>query len=320
MRNTRLVISGLALLGAVGVLAAVPKPAPPPRSLPPPKTAAPPLEGRVKTLPQSPLSAPPSFGGKGAGGLGPGSSPAHTAVKVQTARQVVPDAFYGGPSFPERYRPYATLLAKDESEREQGLRFNKIIRGDVHRPRIALTFDDGPHPVYTLALLNVLRRTHTPATFFVVGKQVEKNPALVQLEVAEGHEVGNHTYDHVNMTLLPPELIPFELDACDAAIKKATGASVRFFRPPGGDYNGDVIRDVSRRGYITTLWTDDPGDFQHPPAAVVLRRALGHLENGSIILLHDGIPQTIEVLPALINEARRRGYQFVTLGQLARGD
>lgn len=316
MRNTRLVISGLALLGAVGVLAAVPKPAPkpvPPR--PPAKAVRGPLAPNAggSRIGKASAPTPPASGAGGTTKLRP-------KAQVQTARQIVPDAFYGGPSFPERYRPYATLLAKDESEREQGLRFNKIIRGDVHRPRLALTFDDGPHPVYTLALLNVLRRTHTPATFFVVGKQVEKNPALVQLEVAEGHEVGNHTYDHVNMTLLPPELIPLELDACDAAIKKATGASVRFFRPPGGDYNGDVIRDVSRRGYITTLWTDDPGDFQHPPAAVVLRRALGHLENGSIILLHDGIPQTIEVLPALINEARRRGYQFVTLGRLARGD
>jgi len=309
MRNPRLMLLGLALLGAGGVLAAAPKPAPP-QNLPPPRTATPPYEGRVRTLPRRPVLAPPSFLGKGAGGLG----------SLQAVRQVVPDAFYGGPSFPERYRPYATLLAKDESEREQGLRFNKIIRGDVHRPRLALTFDDGPHPVYTLALLNVLRRTHTPATFFVVGKQVEKNPALVQLEVAEGHEVGNHTYDHVNLTLLPPELIPFELDACDAAIKKATGASVRFFRPPGGDYDGDVLRDVAGRGYITTLWTDDPGDFQHPPAAVVLRRALSHLENGSIILLHDGIPQTVNVLPDLIREARRRGYRFVTLGRLARGD
>ena len=100
-----------------------------------------------------------------------------------------------------------TLLAKDESEQERGYKFNKIIRGDIRKQRIALTFDDGPHPVYTLQLLDILRRTHTPATFFVVGRQVEKNPALVQLEVAEGHEVGNHTYDHVNLTLIPPELI-----------------------------------------------------------------------------------------------------------------
>ena len=227
------------------------------------------------------------------------AAPAKTQVKlpakaqVQAVHQVLPSAFYDSPNFPERYRPYLTLLAKDEYEQERGYKFNKIIRGDIRKQRIALTFDDGPHPVYTLQLLDILRRTHTPATFFVVGKQVEKNPALVQLEVAEGHEVGNHTYDHVNLTMIPPELIAYELDQCDAAIKKATGASARFFRPPGGDYNGDVIRDASQRGYITTLWTNDPGDFQKPSADLILKRTLEHLENGAIILLHDGIPQTL---------------------------
>jgi peptidoglycan/xylan/chitin deacetylase (PgdA/CDA1 family) len=243
---------------------------------------------------------------------------AQAKAQVQAERQVLPNAFYDSPNFPERYRPYLTLLAKDEYEQERGYKFNKIIRGDIRKQRIALTFDDGPHPVYTLQLLDILRRTHTPATFFVVGRQVEKNPALVQLEVAEGHEVGNHTYDHVNLTLIPPELIPYELDQCDAAIKKATGSSARFFRPPGGDYNGDVIRDAAKRGYITTLWTNDPGDFQKPPADVILHRALDHLENGAIILMHDGIPQTLQVLPQFIAEARRRGYQFVTVSRLAR--
>ena len=244
--------------------------------------------------------------------------PAKTKAQVQAVHQVLPNAFYDSPNFPERYRPYLTLLAKDEYEQDRGFKFNKIIRGDIRKQRIALTFDDGPHPVYTLQLLDILRRTHTPATFFVVGKQVEKNPALVQLEVAEGHEVGNHTYDHVNLTLIPPELIAYELDQCDAAIKKATGSSARFFRPPGGDYNGDVIRDAARRGYITTLWTNDPGDFQKPPPDIILRRSLEHLENGAIILMHDGIPQTLQILPQFIEEARRRGYQFVTISQLAR--
>ena len=159
----------------------------------------------------------------------PAPSKVLAKAQVQAVRQVLPTAFYDTPTFSEKYRPYLTLLAKDEYEQERGFKFNKIIRGDIRKQRIALTFDDGPHPVYTLQLLDILRRMHTPATFFVVGKQVEKNPALVQLEVAEGHEVGNHTYDHVNLTVIPPELIAYELDECDAAIKKATGSSARFF-------------------------------------------------------------------------------------------
>jgi peptidoglycan/xylan/chitin deacetylase (PgdA/CDA1 family) len=231
---------------------------------------------------------------------------------------VLPPAFYNAPTFPANAQPYERLLAKNEYARDLGFKFNKIMRGNTRKPQIALTFDDGPHPVYTLQLLAVLRRMHTPATFFVVGEQVEKNPGLVQLEVAEGNEIGDHTYDHVNLTLIPPELVSYELDRCDAAIAKATGAPVRFFRPPGGEYNGAVIRDISQHGYITTLWTDDPGDFTKPPPSVILKRTLAHLGNGAIILLHDGIPETLQALPALITEARQRGYQFVTISQLSR--
>ena len=187
----------------------------------------------------------------------------------------------------------------------------------MRRPQIALTFDDGPHPVYTLQLLNILRRMHTPATFFVVGEQVEKNPGLVRLEVAEGNEVGDHTYDHINLTVVPPELVGYEVDRCNAAITQATGAPVRFFRPPGGEYNGSVVREISPHGFITTLWTADPGDFSKPAPALILKRTLAHLGNGAIILLHDGIPDTLQALPGIITAARQRGYQFVTLSQLA---
>jgi len=236
----------------------------------------------------------------------------------KAAAVLLPPSFYNAPSFSPNKRPYEMLLAKNQYARDQSCRFNKILRGDTHKPQIALTFDDGPHPVYTLRLLDILRRMHTPATFFVVGEQVEKNPGLVRLEVAEGNEVGDHTYDHVNLTLIPPELVAYEVGHCDAVITKATGAPVRFFRPPGGEYNGEVLRQVAGQGYITTLWTDDPGDFMKPSTNVIRVRTLAHLENGAIILLHDGIPETLEALPGIITAARRRGYQFVTVSRLAR--
>ncbi len=239
------------------------------------------------------------------------------AAPKKPAPTLLPPSFYNAPSFPQNARPYEMLLAKNQYARDQSCRFNKILRGNTHHPQIALTFDDGPHPVYTLQLLNILRRLHTPATFFVVGEQVEKNPGLVRLEVAEGNEVGDHTYDHVNLTLIPPELVAYEVGRCNAAITKATGAPVRFFRPPGGEYNGEVLREVAGHGYITTLWTNDPGDFSKPSSGVILKRTLAHLENGGIILLHDGIPETLEALPGIITAARLRGYQFVTVSQLA---
>ena len=242
---------------------------------------------------------------------------AHADAPKHSPPPLLPPWFYAGPNFPKTARPYGALLAKNLYARDLGDKFNKVLRGNTHRPQIALTFDDGPHPVYTLQLLDILRRTHTPATFFLVGEQVEKNPSLVQLEVAEGHEVADHTYDHVNLTVIPPELVAYEVQRCDEALEKATGAHVRFFRPPGGEYNGEVVREVSKHGFITTLWTNDPGDFSRPPALVIQKRTLAHLENGGIILLHDGIPETLQALPAIITEARRRGFQFVTISRLA---
>jgi peptidoglycan-N-acetylglucosamine deacetylase len=246
-------------------------------------------------------------------------TPTDTEAQAELAelRNLLPKAFYDPATFPEHYRSLVEIKAKDEYEKDEGYHFDKIIRGDHHRMQITLTFDDGPHPKYTIELLNLLQKENIHATFFVVGKQVVKYPVLVQLEYIEGHDVGNHTYDHVNLTLLPPHLVQYELDACDRAIKAVTGSSVRFFRPPGGDYDGDVVREAAARGYVTTLWTDDPGDYTSPGADVILKRTLDNLEPGAVILLHDGIPQTIQILPQLIAEARRRGYEFVPLSQLA---
>ncbi len=246
------------------------------------------------------------------------ASAAHAATPKKAAVPLLPPSFYNAPSFSPSKRPYEMLLAKNQYARDQHDTFNKILRGDTRKPQIALTFDDGPHPVYTLQLLDILRRMHTPATFFVVGEQAEKNPGLVRLEVAEGNEVGDHTYDHVNLTLIPPELVAYEVSRCNAAIVKATGAPVRFFRPPGGEYNGEVLREAAAHGFITTLWTDDPGDFSKPSSGVIAKRTLAHLGNGAIILLHDGIPETLEALPAIITAARQRGFQFVTVSRLAR--
>lgn len=194
----------------------------------------------------------------------------------------------------------------------------RLVRGDRNRKLLALTFDDGPHPFSTPELLDVLKRCHTVATFFVIGKQVDRYPNLVKMEVEQGDEVGDHTYDHVSLTSIPPELIGYELDECRRAVKRAAGVDVRYFRPPGGDYNTLVLRDAMSRGYVTTLWTDDPGDYTRPGPDVILQRTLDHLETGGIILFHDGIKQTTAILPAFIAEARKRGFEFVKVSDLER--
>lgn len=217
-----------------------------------------------------------------------------------------------------RVRSAAELLARQEFEEERGLSCPELVRGNPTRKEIALTFDDGPHPVYTEELLDILKREHVRATFFVVGKQTDRFPQLVQQEVAEGHEVANHTYDHLRLPTLPPAQIEEELTEGARAIQRAVGSPTRLYRPPGGEYDASVLAATKQLGLVMVLWTDDPGYFAKPPAKTVEERALRDIRDGGILLLHDGIQQTLDILPDLIRQLKARGYQFVTCSELAR--
>jgi peptidoglycan-N-acetylglucosamine deacetylase len=222
-------------------------------------------------------------------------------------------------SGPDKELSAFEIIARDNYEREKGFRFPKLVRGRRDRPWVALTFDDGPHPDFTPRILDILKREHVPATFFVVGEQAQAFPELVRREVAEGHEVGNHTYHHVRLTLVNPRFILPEIEAANVEIQQITGSPTRWFRPPGGDYDRDVISAVRQASMIMTLWTDDPGDWASPGATTIERRTLDWMENGAVILIHDGIAQTLDILPDLIHKVRARGFTFVSLNQLAAG-
>lgn len=216
------------------------------------------------------------------------------------------------------YRSAAEILARHEYEKERGLTFPKLVRGNPDRKELALTFDDGPHPAYTQELLAILKREEVSATFFVVGRQVDLYPQLVQQEVAEGHEVANHTYDHLRLPTLAPDRIEAELREGEGAIRRAVGSPTRLYRPPGGEYDEDVIAATRRLNLVMVLWTDDPGDFAKPSAKTVEERALRSISNGGILLLHDGIQQTLDILPDLLRKLKARGYRFVTCSEMAR--
>jgi len=191
-----------------------------------------------------------------------------------------------------------------------------LIEGNPRDKCIALTFDDGPHPAFTEKLLAILRDEHVPATFFVVGKMAEKSPEIVRDEFLQGDLIGNHTFSHVTLTHLPQAQIRTELRACSDVIHDITGQWPHYCRPPGGDTSEPVVTAARDLGMTTVLWSDDPGDYSNPGAAVIKRRILAKLHPGAIILLHDGIPETMEVLPQIIRYARERGYRFVTVNQL----
>lgn len=195
----------------------------------------------------------------------------------------------------------------------------KLVRGPRNSKSLLLTFDDGPHVVSTLPLLKILADEHVPATFFVIGKMAEKRPDLVRAIVKAGHTVANHTFSHVTLTNFSVDEQRTEYRANNELIEKITGQRMRFCRPPGGDYNGDTLKAAREEGLTTVLWTDDPGDFANPGDGIVLDRTLKKLNNGGIILLHDGSQNTLDTLREFIHEARERGFSFVTPQEMVDG-
>ncbi|HEY3377057.1 MAG TPA: polysaccharide deacetylase family protein [Armatimonadota bacterium] len=216
----------------------------------------------------------------------------------------------------EVYKSVLELMAQHKNELLQGIQYHKLTHGNITRKQIALTFDDGPHPLYTPQILDILAKEKVKATFFVIGEMADKYPNLVQAELNAEHNIGNHTYHHVNLTKILEPDIATEIKACGEALQRITGKAPYLFRPPGGDYDTGVAATSEALGYTIVLWTDDPGDYASPGEQVILQRALKQARNGGIILIHDGVQQTINILPKLITTLKKQGYQFVAIDEM----
>ncbi len=194
----------------------------------------------------------------------------------------------------------------------------------AHEPSmkvVALTFDDGPHPIYTPKVLEILRRYKVKATFFLIGERVERFPQIARMIVSEGHEVGNHTYSHPNN--LPKENwdeIRLEIEKCSKAIERVTGVRPKFFRPPKGFLNYKVLTLAQLEGYTLVFWTVSADHKDAPNPKAMAKRVLKLVHPGAIILMHDGrIPsrwKDVKALPLIIKGLRKQGYKFVTVSEL----
>jgi peptidoglycan/xylan/chitin deacetylase (PgdA/CDA1 family) len=194
--------------------------------------------------------------------------------------------------------------------------------GSFRPPKaVALTFDDGPSPTYTMKLLRVLIRHKVKATFFVIGNSARYHPNLVKAEIAAGMEVGDHSWTHPYRTpfrSLAPRVIREEITLTQSELL-SLGASSGLFRPPGGTYSSRVI-DIAREADARlVLWSIDPKDWMAGRTKKqIVKAVLSHLEPGSIILLHDGggnRSTTIAALPDIIRGIRARGFSIVTVGE-----
>ncbi|MCB1221227.1 MAG: polysaccharide deacetylase family protein [Planctomycetales bacterium] len=195
---------------------------------------------------------------------------------------------------------------------------SKITRGNSKLKQVALTFDDGPHPEYTGQILTILEYYNCPATFFFVGVQANKYPQWVQMAHQQGHEIASQTYDHFRLPKLPKGEKEYQIDAYQDLIEDLTGERPRFLRPPGGQIDDASIELLKQRGMVCAMWdvalNDTHGDKTKQE---LLDHTLDSVKNGSVILAHDGVQATIDMLPELIERLREEGYELVTMSELA---
>ncbi|GAB4267044.1 MAG: hypothetical protein Kow0029_01260 [Candidatus Rifleibacteriota bacterium] len=179
--------------------------------------------------------------------------------------------------------------------------------------KIVLTFDDGPHPRTTPAVLEILRKRNIKAIFFVLGLQAEKYPDLIMQIHAEGHEIGNHSYNHKNMAQLTEEKAREQIEKTNSIVEAITGEKPKYFRPPYGALNQQVVKLLREENMNIMLWTVDPKDWQNKNTATIIRnleKQLGLNGNmrGGAVLLHDIYPATVRALDPFLDKLSSNEY------------
>lgn len=181
---------------------------------------------------------------------------------------------------------------------------------------VYLTFDDGPSPKYTAQVLKLLSTYKVRATFFVVGRNVKRYPALTRRADQRGHSVQSHTWSHPNLRKVNWSTFKYQIRTTDRYVRAQTGYTPRCLRPPYGATNRLVARRAVALGKTIKLWSVDPRDWTRPGKSVIARRVLAKVRPGSVILLHDGggnRSQTVAALPAILRTLKARGYDFYPL-------
>ncbi|MDQ3815113.1 MAG: polysaccharide deacetylase family protein, partial [Armatimonadota bacterium] len=261
------------------------------------------------------------------------AEPERSAISESAKNSAQPHAvtriFASLPTFQATPRPRqmpgslatVTQLARQRSgalrAAQSRIHFTHFSGGSPHEKLVALTFDDGPDPTWTPKILDILKREKVPATFFIIGSKAEKYPELVLREAAEGHDLGNHTYNHFQVNELDALDWHFEIQKTNQVLEQILGGPTRWFRAPGCHYTIDALQAISDLKMVRVDTTANSGDWDtHGPPAII-SRTLSHLAPGAVILCHDRVPKTATTLPHLIRAIRQRGYRFVSLTELA---
>ena len=216
------------------------------------------------------------------------------------------------------------LFALNEIANPRYALLGKVLwRGN--RRGVALTFDDGPHPLYTPRVLEILERFQAKATFFVIGKHLEKNGDLAATAARAGHVIGNHSYHHFRtMSFSSSEKIGEEIIRCQNEVEKWAGYQPRFYRQPAGFRNPKIFDILKNLGMTLVGWQVRAYDTQLQNPEIIARKILEKIKPGGVILLHDGSDSeqsqdrtpTLEALPVILHGLKHRGMEFLTLDEL----
>jgi len=186
---------------------------------------------------------------------------------------------------------------------------------------VFFTFDDGPHPTYTLEILNILERKNLKATFFFLGKKARESPEIVKLVKLKGHSIGTHGYSHRPIWILPPSKVREEFERTDEIIFSILGERPKYIRPPWGGFNLSLVKFMKDDERTFVLWSLDSRDWQRDISVrEIVERVLKRVRPGDIILFHDGrwddiSKKTVEALPVIIDRIKEEGYEILPLPQ-----
>lgn len=230
--------------------------------------------------------------------------------------------------FVERNSMLAQIVAEEEERklREEEERRRKEEeerrRQEQKRPAgqigkyVAFTFDDGPHPQVTPRVLDILSKYGAKATFFMLGSEVNKYPNIVKRIASEGHELGNHSHNHPDLTKMDYASVEKQFSGTRSLIEQVTGINTSLFRPPYGAINSNVISAAGNTGSSLILWSVDSLDWQSRNANAVYNQVMATVQSGSIVLMHDLYPTTADALERVLKTLKDQGFKFVTVSEL----
>lgn len=202
---------------------------------------------------------------------------------------------------------------KENSIEAAGLRGHRIEDTQPDLKKVALTFDDGPHPKYTSQLLDGLSKRKIRATFFVTGENAELYPELIKRMSDEGHLIGNHTYSHIQLRQGNRDKFREELVLTNRVIEQITGENVTYVRPPYGTWEKSFEKELNM---IPVLWTIDPLDWCCTDASCIVRKVESAAQENAIILLHDSYASTVTAALQIADDLQQQGYVFVTVEEI----